>query len=152
MIDFMKHDIFKEQQILCDCDKSTKLQQGLDGYSMVQYCSLSRLRLMFSWLRGVTTRNIRVPKSSQQTLIFNAKAGFTFVAAANDDLCKHSCQGREQEDRTSSFCLLYVLLSAKCQENCEFDWLLGARGQFKFVPVVTWTLYRFFYFVPMVSD
>ncbi|GJU60150.1 hypothetical protein Tco_1237916 [Tanacetum coccineum] len=46
----------------------------------------------------------------------------------------------------------YVLLSAKCQENCEFDWLLGARGQFKFVPVVTWTLYRFFYFVPMVSD
>ncbi|GJW13941.1 hypothetical protein Tco_0018074 [Tanacetum coccineum] len=25
MIDFMKHDIFKEQQILCDCDKSTKL-------------------------------------------------------------------------------------------------------------------------------
>ncbi|GJS23815.1 retrovirus-related pol polyprotein from transposon TNT 1-94 [Tanacetum coccineum] len=44
----------------------------------------------------------------------------------------------------------YVLLSAKCQENCEFDWLLGARGQFKFVPVVTWTLYRFFYFVPMV--
>ncbi|GKB26427.1 hypothetical protein Tco_0865828 [Tanacetum coccineum] len=46
----------------------------------------------------------------------------------------------------------YVLLSAKCQENCEFDWLLGARGQLKFVPVVTWTLYRFFYFVPMVSD
>ncbi|GJX82447.1 hypothetical protein Tco_0331928 [Tanacetum coccineum] len=46
----------------------------------------------------------------------------------------------------------YVLLSAKCQENCEFDWLLGARGQFKFVPVVTWTLYRFFYFVPMVTD
>ncbi|GJV67204.1 hypothetical protein Tco_1482713 [Tanacetum coccineum] len=43
----------------------------------------------------------------------------------------------------------YVLLSAKCQENCEFDWLLGARGQFKFVPVVTWTLYRFFYFEPM---
>ncbi|GJW24886.1 putative reverse transcriptase domain-containing protein [Tanacetum coccineum] len=32
--------------------------------------------------------------------------GFTFVAAANDDLCKHSCQEREQEDRTSSFCLL----------------------------------------------
>ncbi|GJV42186.1 putative ribonuclease H-like domain-containing protein [Tanacetum coccineum] len=69
--------------------------------------------------------------------------GFTFVAAANDDLCKHSCQEREQEDRISSFCLLlvvtygtavsfaaaydeYVLLSATCQENCEFDWLLGA--------------------------
>ncbi|GKG40746.1 hypothetical protein Tco_0469958, partial [Tanacetum coccineum] len=46
----------------------------------------------------------------------------------------------------------YVLLSAKCQENCEFDWLLGARGQFKFELVVTWTLYHFFYFVPMVND
>ncbi|GJS45831.1 hypothetical protein Tco_0595952 [Tanacetum coccineum] len=146
MINFMKHDIFKEQQILYDCDKSIKLQQGLDGCSMVQYCSLSRLSCQ----------------------------GFTFVAAANDDLYKHSCQGREQEDRTSSFCLMlvsialclyrwyiflfaaaydeYVLLFAKCQENCEFDWLLGARGQFKFVPVVTWTLYRFFYFVLMVSD
>ncbi|GJV99837.1 putative ribonuclease H-like domain-containing protein [Tanacetum coccineum] len=96
------HDIFKEQQILCDCDKSTKLQQGLDGCSMVQYCSLSRLSCQ----------------------------GFTFVATAYDE---------------------YVLLSAKCQENCEFDWLLGARGQFKFVPVVM-TLYHFFYFVPMVSD
>ncbi|GJR97316.1 hypothetical protein Tco_0269490 [Tanacetum coccineum] len=30
-----------------------------------------------------------------------------------------------------------VLLSAKFQENCEFDWLLGARGLFKFVPVNT---------------
>ncbi|GJR87250.1 hypothetical protein Tco_0211261 [Tanacetum coccineum] len=141
MIDFMKHDIFKEQQILCDYDNSTKLPQGLDGCSMVQYCSLSRLSCQ----------------------------GFTFVDAANADLCKHSCQGREQEDSTRSILVLlvvtygtvvlfaaaydeYVLLSAKCQENCEFDWLLGARGQFKFVPVVTWTLYRFFYFVPMVSD
>ncbi|GKE58120.1 hypothetical protein Tco_1497305 [Tanacetum coccineum] len=38
----------------------------------------------------------------------------------------------------------YVLFSAKCQENYKFDWLLGARGQFKFILVVTWTLYRFF--------
>ncbi|GJT14371.1 hypothetical protein Tco_0861413 [Tanacetum coccineum] len=175
MIDFMKHDIFKEQQILCDCDKSTKLQQGLDGCSMVQYCSLSRLRLMFSWLRGVTTGNIRVPKSSQQTLIFNARAAakdshllllpMTICAnTAAKDVNKRTAQVRfvcwydgPQErvlligTNNGLYCsfLKYVLLSAKCQENCEFDWLLGARGQFKFVPVVTWTLYRFFYFVPM---
>ncbi|GJR52741.1 hypothetical protein Tco_1403262 [Tanacetum coccineum] len=182
------------------CEKSTKLQQGLDGCSMVQYCSLSRLRLMFSWLRGVTTGNIRVPKSSQQTLIFNARA------AAKDShllllpmtICANTA-AKDVNKRTAQVCFVcwydgpqervlligtnnglycsflrsilvllvvtygtavsfaaaydeYVLLSAKCQENCEFDWLLGARGQFKFVPVVTWTLYRFFYFVPMVSD
>ncbi|GJZ70277.1 hypothetical protein Tco_0633827 [Tanacetum coccineum] len=197
MIDFMKHDIFKEQQILCDCDKSTKLQQGLDGCSMVQYCSLSRLRLMFSWLRGVTTGNIRVPKSSQQTLIFNARAAakdshllllpMTICAnTAAKDVNKRTAQVRfvcwydgPQErvlligTNNGLYCSFlrsilvllvvtygtvvsfaaaydeYVLLSAKCQENCEFDWLLGARGQFKFVPVVTWTLYHFFYFVPM---
>ncbi|GJV33786.1 hypothetical protein Tco_1394186 [Tanacetum coccineum] len=195
-----KFGFFWAAMILCDCDKSTKLQQGLDGCSMVQYCSLSRLRLMFSWLRGVTTGNIRVPKSSQQTLIFNARAAakdshllllpMTICAnTAAKDVNKRTAQVRfvcwydgPQErvlligTNNGLYCSFlrsilvllvvtygtavsfaaaydeYVLLSAKCQENCEFDWLLGARGQFKFVPVVTWTLYRFFYFVPMVSD